>query len=203
MLLNSRWSAWKCLKPLDFQLAVVIRDTTLDKTLEQAYHDGLGMYGWNNLGYWKDKLCALNLAEDTAPVEKKTGKRKRRSMRHKSVPKFKWPPGFGPGYGDEQLVDDEEELSLAAGEGKERKIKKEVLDTATLEEINALYEVSDREDAVAIRKESKIAVPDHFSSIIIPPSSSLVIPPTISTSKHFNSNPMKPGKFQVLESPIE
>ena len=195
MILNSRWASWKRLKSLDLQLAVAMRDTTPDKNLRDAYNDAIGKYGWTNLDYWKDKLCAIKLAECTAPVENKTGKRKRRSTPNKSDSNFKWPPGFGSGYDDKHVDDDEEELLLAAGEGKRRKIKKEVLDTATLEEINALYEVSDEDDTLATPKRGKPAVPGR--------SSSLVVPPAATTPKRPDPVSVSPGKSKASDSPIE
>ena len=181
-----------------------MRDTTPDTNLRNAYHDAIGMYGWNNLDYWKDKLCAIKLAECTTLVGKKTVKRKRQStLDAKSDPTFRWPPGFGPGYGNEHVDDEEEELLLAAGEEKRRKIKKEVLDTATLEEINALYEVSDGEGTLATPKEGKTAVSGLSSCFVMPPYSSLSVPPATSASKHPNPVTTTGTKPKASEFPIK
>ncbi len=161
MVLKSRWASWKCLKPLDFHLAVAIRDTTPDVKLKEAYHDAIGKYDWNRLEYWKDRLYAMKLANDTAPVSNGNGKRKREAVpATKPGYQFKWPPGFGPECGDGEEGDDEAGLFLPSGESKRRKVKKEAVDTMTLAEINALYEDSDADALFSARKGSKRAVLD-------------------------------------------
>lgn len=197
MVLISRWASWKRLKPLDFQLAVAIRDTTPDRKLREAYHDAIGMYEWNRLNYWKDKLCAMKISNDTAPVQNKNGKRKREATSNtESGPKFEWPPGFGPEHAHDSVDDDEAELFLPLGENKRRAIKKEVLDTSILIESNALYEDSDADDLFSARKTSKS---NFLGRSPFPPGMGA----TTSTLRRHKSSSMAPGKPRAENTCIE
>ena len=190
---NSRWAAWNRLKPLDFQLAVAIRDTTLDAKLKEGYQDAIGMYDWNKLCYWKDKMCAMKLAEETAPGGTQLNKRKRGGTPNtKSSSSFKRPSAFRSGYGNDHEDDDEDEVLLAEAAAKRRKIKKEVTDAATLEDINGLYENSDEDDPVCAPGKGRLAVPGHSRSLFGTPA-------TTSALKRHASSSMTPGKPKTNE----
>lgn len=192
-VLDSRWASWNRLKPLDFHLAVAIRDTTPDIKLKEGYQDAIGMYEWNRLGFWKDKLCAMKLADETAPGGSQLGKRKRGSTPDtKSKPSFERPPRFGSACGNNYDDDDEDELFLAEAAAKRRKVKKEVTDAATLEEINALYENSDGDDLVCAPGRSRLAVARRFGSLFGTPA-------TMPGLKRHASTSMTPGKSKVNE----
>ncbi len=191
----SRWASWNRLKPLDFQLAVAIRDTTPDEKLKEAYHDAIGMYEWNRLNYWKDKLCALKLANATASVRDKDGKRKREATSNtKSGCEFQWPPGFGPRYRHGNVDDDEAELLLPSGEFK-RKIKKEVFDTTILADSNALYEDSDAGNLFSAPKGSR--------SLLGRSATLLGRRATTPTLRSHKSSSTTPGKLRAGNTSVE
>ena len=181
------------------QLAIAIKDTTPDEILKEAYHDAIGVYGWNSLGYWKDKLCAMDLADDTAPVRNKNGKRNREmTLETKLRPQSKWPPGFGPEWGEDKVDDDEDEGPiLPIGRGKRRMIKKEVLETATLADIDALYGNSDEEDVRTARKVSRTALSGRFA----PPLEQT--PVTAATLRRLLSSSVTPGRSRTDTGIIE
>ena len=177
-------------------MAVAIRDTTPNKKLKEAYHDAILMFEWNRLPYWKDKLCAMKLADESAPVQHTGNKRKRKSTPDpKPGPVFKWPPGFGPDYGGDNVDDEEPEYFMTGRDGKRRMIKKETSDTTTLAASKMVSDESKGNDLFRSQEgKNKAKAPGRLLSSLAAP---------VTSSKSDKPDSLANGKYVAEHATVE
>ena len=127
---------WKLLNPLDIQKSYDFRDIATSSKLAQAWDQAIEQY-------WKQDLCDLKnglYAQHDVVTPSQTLRDKLPEKRkRKSTPNLKYPPG----YGREELDDDESHLFACTSENATSSIKKEFVDSTSMTEDGGLYEDSE------------------------------------------------------------
>ena len=122
-------------------------------------------FEWNRLPYWKNKLWAAQLADESDLVQEIGSKHRRETSDDtNSGQAFKWPPGFGPGYDNGNVDDEEPEPLLTERDSKRVKIKKEASDDTTLAGSVASGKFS---DSVCEQRANKPRIRGPFSSSLV------------------------------------
>ena len=151
-LLISFWYRWVNLEPVDVSLGTVIRATTPNPLLAEAWNLAITSLGDDkDIGFWKDKLAAKEMAQlsggdlhDRNPVE---------TRKRKGTPIFKLPPG----YAMEDAVDDDELVVtfLQPGENAGPKTKSEFIGSSNTGTMEELYKDNDSPDSQRTDERNK------------------------------------------------
>ena len=157
------WASLKEIEPIDLDMGRAIRSSTSNSSLAKAWSEYIAQYKgdqigeWKELDHWKARLHAQRLERAPYGVKKEKLPVRKKHQKRKGTPVFRYPPG----YCNEELDDEEpDDLFLP------KEIKREPMDSFSLDEVDALYDDADQPYRTSSQssKRSKLDVSGRFST---------------------------------------